>query len=100
MPLLYEEALYRELIQKLANPTVTWAWKELQALTQFSFALTISNLKTVPMSLRPGNFQIDDKDEDLITFALDDKVFQFIHDVILPNKSFATEVSKLNFHIM
>jgi nuclear pore complex protein Nup205 len=91
LPLLCEKNLVRELTQQLGNPKVSWQNKGLQALTQFTWGLSVCSLRTAPPSLRPYKFDGEEKDEDLISFALDDRVFDFLYRTVLPHSAFCKE---------
>ncbi|KAF4517669.1 hypothetical protein B566_EDAN004963, partial [Ephemera danica] len=91
LPLLCEKNLVRELMQHLASPRVTWQCRGLQSVTQLAWGLSICSLRSAPVSLRPHKFEVEERDDDLVNFALDDRVFEFMFRTLLPHSAFTKE---------
>lgn len=83
LPIVSESGFIADILENLLN--TKWECEGLRALALYSFGLALSALRLSPNSLHPPGLL--DQDDQLISTSIEMKVFDFMHNILLENKS-------------
>lgn len=83
LPIVSESGFIADILENLLNSK--WECEGLRALALYSFGLALSALRLSPNSLHPPGLL--DQDDQLISTSIEMKVFDFMHNILLENKS-------------
>ncbi|PSN57903.1 hypothetical protein C0J52_00218 [Blattella germanica] len=75
---------FKSLIKELPPSGKDWECTGLQALANLAWGLALATLRMAPSNLHPPE-GFNDEDDVLVDSAIDTKVFDFLHHVILQN---------------
>lgn len=89
LPLVTDQGFIDDLIQRLSPNNRKWGTEGLQALTMFTWGLSLANLRlSMFATISPGSTEQADI---FVEYAIQMKVFDFFHRVFLDNKMLYTE---------